>query len=84
MALGRFCSMMALVCTWLSAAVSPGHSAKDTPSQTASGLPVPRYVSLKSDHVYDRADYARLFEAAGFSWRPVRRPHAHYQGFVLS
>lgn len=36
------------------------------------------------DHAYDRADYARLFETAGFSWRAVRRPGAHYQGFVLS
>lgn len=46
---------MALVCTWLSASVSPGHSAKDNTPQTASGLPVPRYVSLKSDHVNVRA-----------------------------
>src|SRR3569623_2428231 len=55
MALGRFCSVMALVCTWLSASVSPGHSAKDSAPQTASGLPVPRYVSLKSEHVNVRA-----------------------------
>ena len=40
MALGRFCSVMALVCTWLSASVSPSHSAKDSTPQTASGLPV--------------------------------------------
>jgi SAM-dependent methyltransferase len=36
------------------------------------------------DHVYDRADYDRLFRAAGFSWRAVRRRRGHYQGFVLS
>lgn len=36
------------------------------------------------DHAYGRDDYARLFEAAGFAWRPVRRRRAHYQGFLLS
>ena len=86
MALGRFCSVMALVCTWLSASVSPSHSAKDTP-QTASGLPVPRYVSLKSDHVNVRAgptkdnDVAWVYTRAGLpveitaefeNWRRVR------------
>jgi SH3-like domain-containing protein len=87
MALGRFCSVMALVCTWLSASVSPGHSAKDNTPQTASGLPVPRYVSLKSDHVNVRAgptkdnDVAWVYTRSGLpveitaefeNWRRVR------------
>jgi SH3-like domain-containing protein len=87
MALGRFCSVMALVCTWLIASVSPSHSAKDNTPQTASGLPVPRYVSLKSDHVNVRAgptkdnDVAWVYTRAGLpveitaefeNWRRVR------------
>src|SRR3954452_23445212 len=87
MALGRFCSVMALVCTWLSASVSPSHSAKDSTPQTASGLPVPRYVSLKSDHVNVRAgptkdnDVAWVYTRSGLpveitaeyeNWRRVR------------
>ena len=87
MALGRFCSVMALVCTWLGASVSPGHSAKDSTPQTASGLPVPRYVSLKSDHVNVRAgptkdnDVAWVYTRSGLpveitaefeNWRRVR------------
>src|SRR3569623_3246308 len=87
MALGRFCSVMALVCTWLSASVSHGHSAKDSAPQTASGLPVPRYVSLKSDHVIVRAgptkdnDVAWVYTRSGLpveisaefeNWRRVR------------
>ena len=87
MALGRFCSVMALVCTWLGASVGPSHSAKDSTPQTASGLPVPRYVSLKSDHVNVRAgptkdnDVAWVYTRAGLpveitaefeNWRRVR------------
>ena len=87
MALGRFCSVMALVCTWLSASVSPSHSAKESTPQTASGLPVPRYVSLKSDHVNVRAgptkdnDVAWVYTRSGLpveitaefeNWRRVR------------
>mgnify|MGYP000002787841 FL=1 len=87
MALGRFCSVMALVCTWLSASVGPSRSAKDNGPQTASGLPVPRYVSLKSDHVHVRAgppkdnDVAWVYTRAGLpveitaefeNWRRVR------------
>ena len=87
MALGRFCSVMALVCTWWSASVGPSHSAKDTTPQTASGLPVPRYVGLKSDHVNVRAgptkdnDVAWVYTRAGLpveitaefeNWRRVR------------
>lgn len=86
MALGRFCSLAVLVCSWLSALVSPGHSAKDN-VQTASGLPVPRYVSLKSDHVNVRAgptkdnDVAWVYTRSGLpveitaefeNWRRVR------------
>jgi SH3-like domain-containing protein len=86
MALGRFWSVVALVSGWLGVFVSPGHSAKDA-VQTASGLPVPRYVSLKSDHVNVRAgptkdnDVAWVYTRAGLpveitaefeNWRRVR------------
>src|SRR5277367_1442236 len=54
MALGRFCVMVALTGGLLGASVSSGFSAKDA-AVTTSGLPVPRYVSLKSDHVNVRA-----------------------------
>src|SRR5271154_503306 len=54
MVLGRFCSMVMLAGGLLGASVSPGFSAKDS-ALTTSGLPVPRYVSLKSDHVNVRA-----------------------------
>src|ERR1700709_498676 len=50
MALGRVCCVVVLAWGALSASVSPGYSAKDA-ALTTSGLPVPRYVSLKSDHV---------------------------------
>jgi SH3-like domain-containing protein len=86
MALGRVWSVLALVLGWLGALVSPGHSAKEA-VQTASGLPVPRYVSLKSDHVNVRAgptkdnDVAWVYTRAGLpveitaefeNWRRVR------------
>src|SRR2546430_16907851 len=54
MALGRFCSVVVLTGSLLGASISSGHSAKDA-AVTTSGLPVPRYVSLKSDHVNVRA-----------------------------
>src|ERR1700743_3247328 len=54
MVLGRFCSVVMLAGGLLGASVSSGFSAKDTAVPT-SGLPVPRYVSLKSDHVNVRA-----------------------------
>jgi SH3-like domain-containing protein len=54
MASGRFGSVAALVGLWLGASISTGHTAKDT-AVTTSGLPIPRYVSLKSDHVNVRA-----------------------------
>ena len=86
MALGRLWSLIALVFTWLSASLGPGHAAKDS-VQTASGLPVPRYVSLKSDHVNVRGgptkdnDVAWVYTRAGLpveitaefeNWRRVR------------
>jgi SH3-like domain-containing protein len=54
MALRHICSVMVLAGSMLGASVNPGFSAKDSPV-TTSGLPVPRYVSLKSDHVNVRA-----------------------------
>src|SRR6516164_5983887 len=86
MALGRFCAVAVLVSGWLAASVSTGHTAKDTPV-TASGLPIPRYVSLKSDHVNVRAgptkdnDVAWVYTRSGLpveitaefeNWRRVR------------
>ena len=54
MALGRFCWVVVLAGGWLGASVTSGFSAKDA-AVTTSGLPIPRYVSLKSDHVNVRA-----------------------------
>ena len=86
MALGRFCSMAVLAGCWLAASVSTGFSAKESGS-TTSGLPVPRYVSLKSDHVNVRAgptkdnDVAWVYTRSGLpveitaefeNWRRVR------------
>jgi SH3-like domain-containing protein len=86
MALGRFCSVAVLAGCWLLASVSTGFSAKDS-AITTSGLPVPRYVSLKSDHVNVRAgptkdnDVAWIYTRSGLpveitaefeNWRRVR------------
>ena len=86
MALRRFCSLAALAAGLLGASVSPGFSAKDS-TVTTSGLPVPRYVSLKSDHVNVRAgptkdnDVAWVYTRSGLpveitaefeNWRRVR------------
>jgi SH3-like domain-containing protein len=86
MALGRFCSMTVLAGCWLLTSVSTGFSAKDS-AITTSGLPVPRYVSLKSDHVNVRAgptkdnDVAWVYTRSGLpveitaefeNWRRVR------------
>jgi SH3-like domain-containing protein len=83
MASGRFGLMVVAV---LGASVSAGVSAKDAPL-TSSGLPVPRYVSLKSDHVNVRAgptkdnDVAWVYTRSGLpveitaefeNWRRVR------------
>ena len=86
MALGRFGLLAALVGCMLGASVTTGFSAKDAGS-TASGLPLPRYVSLKSDHVFVRAgptkdnDVAWVYTRSGLpvgitaefeNWRRVR------------
>ena len=86
MALRRVCSVTVLVASLLGASVSSGYAAKDT-AQTTSGLPVPRYVSLKSDHVNVRAgptkdnDVAWVYTRSGLpveitaefeNWRRVR------------
>ena len=86
MALGRFCLVAVLAGCWLGASVSTGFTAKDS-ATTASGLPVPRYVSLKSDHVNVRAgptkdnDVAWVYTRSGLpveitaefeNWRRIR------------
>jgi SH3-like domain-containing protein len=86
MALGRFCSVVVLAASMLGASVNTGFSAKDS-AVTTSGLPVPRYVSLKSDHVNVRAgptkdnDVAWVYTRSGLpveitaefeNWRRVR------------
>jgi SH3-like domain-containing protein len=86
MALGRFCCVVVLAGGVLGASVSSGFSAKDA-ALTTSGLPVPRYVSLKSDHVNVRAgptkdnDVAWVYTRSGLpveitaefeNWRRVR------------
>ena len=86
MALGRFSSVAVLAGCGLLASVSTGFSAKDS-GATTSGLPVPRYVSLKSDHVNVRAgptkdnDVAWVYTRSGLpveitaefeNWRRVR------------
>ena len=86
MGLGRLC-FVALACCLLSvSAITTQSSAKDA-APTASGLPVPRYVSLKSDHVNVRAgptkdnDVAWVYTRSGLpveitaefeNWRRVR------------
>src|SRR4030081_1472393 len=86
MVLRRFGSAVALAAALLGASAGTGFSAKDA-AQTASGLPLPRYVSLKSDHVNVRAgptkdnDVAWVFTRSGLpveitaefeNWRRVR------------
>ena len=85
MALGRLCALVLLVGGWLGG-FTTGLSAKDA-AVTTSGLPVPRYVSLKSDHVNVRAgptkdnDVAWVYTHSGLpveitaefeNWRRVR------------
>src|ERR1700692_4226058 len=85
MALRRFYFVVLAGCL-LGASVSTAVSAKDS-ALTASGLPVPRYVSLKSDHVNVRAgptkdnDVAWVYTRSGLpveitaefeNWRRVR------------
>ncbi len=86
MVLGRFFSVAMLAGALLGASVSSGFSAKDS-AVAASGLPVPRYVSLKSDHVNVRAgptkdnDVAWVYTRSGLpveitaeyeNWRRIR------------
>src|ERR1700744_1510366 len=85
MALWRFCSLV-LAAYVLGISAIAAATAKDTALST-SGLPVPRYVSLKSDHVNVRAgptkdnDVAWVYTRAGLpveitaeyeNWRRVR------------
>jgi SH3-like domain-containing protein len=86
MALGRICSVAVLAAAMLGALGGAAHAAKDSATPT-SGLPIPRYVSLKSDHVNVRAgptkdnDVAWVYTRAGLpveitaefeNWRRVR------------
>jgi SH3-like domain-containing protein len=86
MTLGRFGSVAVLAGCMLGASTGTGFSAKDS-AATTSGLPVPRYVSLKSDHVNVRAgptkdnDVAWTYTRSGLpveitaefeNWRRVR------------
>src|SRR5881628_1627909 len=86
MASRGFCSVVVLATSMLGASASTGLSAKDSVI-TTSGLPVPRYVSLKSDHVNVRAgptkdnDVAWIYTRSGLpveitaefeNWRRVR------------
>ena len=94
MALGRILSAILGAIMIVVHAINPVQAAKDTTGSTgkdqplgASGLPVPRYVSLKSDHVNVRAgptkdnDVAWVYTRAGLpveitaefeNWRRVR------------
>jgi SH3-like domain-containing protein len=86
MALRRFCSVAVVSGCVLGASVGAGFAAKDS-AANSSGLPVPRYVSLKSDHVNVRAgptkdnDVAWVYTRSGLpveitaefeNWRRVR------------
>src|SRR5437763_5144309 len=86
LALGRFGGVVVLSASVLGASLSTGFAAKDS-AATTSGLPVPRYVSLKSDHVNVRAgptkdnDVAWVYTRSGLpveitaefeNWRRVR------------
>lgn len=81
----NFVSLALAGSLWM-ASCAAGLAAKDTP-MTTSGLPVPRYVSLKSDHVNVRAgptkdhDVAWVYTKSGLpveitaefeNWRRVR------------
>jgi SH3-like domain-containing protein len=86
MALARCCVAVALAVGMLGVAFGTQAAAKDA-APTTSGLPVPRYVSLKSDHVNVRAgptkdnDVSWVFTRSGLpveitaefeNWRRVR------------
>src|ERR1700742_3200246 len=85
MALRRICSVLILAGAMLGASIPARRAAKD--ALTTSGLPIPRYVSLKSDHVNVRAgptkdnDVAWIYTRSGLpveitaefeNWRRVR------------
>ncbi|MBV8699231.1 SH3 domain-containing protein [Bradyrhizobium sp.] len=86
MGLGRLGCLVALVGLVLGVLPGEGFAAKDSP-MSSSGLPVPRYVSLKSDHVNVRSgptkdnDVAWVYTRSGLpveitaefeNWRRVR------------
>jgi SH3-like domain-containing protein len=86
MGLGRLSAVVVLAASMLGSLGGIGHAAKDSPVAT-SGLPIPRYVSLKSDHVNVRAgptkdnDVAWVYTRSGLpveitaefeNWRRVR------------
>jgi len=86
MGLGRLSATVILAAAMLGFFGDIGHAAKDSPVAT-SGLPIPRYVSLKSDHVNVRAgptkdnDVAWVYTRSGLpveitaefeNWRRVR------------
>jgi SH3-like domain-containing protein len=85
MALRRFCKLVVLAVSMLAVSVSTGSFARD--SGQTSGLPLPRYVSLKSDHVNVRVgptkdnDVSWVYTRSGLpveitaefeNWRRVR------------
>ena len=85
MALRRICASAILASAVWGVSVTTGSAAKDV--LTTSGLPIPRYVSLKSDHVNVRAgptkdnDVAWVYTRSGLpveitaefeNWRRVR------------
>ena len=69
MALGRFGSVVGLAGLLLGVSVGQAFAAKDSAVAT-SGLPVPRYVSLKSDHVNVRAGPTKDNDVAWVYTRP--------------
>ena len=86
MVLGRFGSMVLVASGLLGTSMSTAALARDA-ALASSGLPIPRYVSLKSDHVNVRAgptkdnDVAWVFTRSGLpveitaeyeNWRRVR------------
>ena len=86
MAFRRLLSVTMVASTVIGASAGPSFSAKDA-AISSSGLPVPRYVSLKSDHVNVRAgptkdnDVAWVYTRSGLpveitaefeNWRRVR------------
>ena len=86
MGCGRYGALVVLAAALLGSMGGFGHAAKDSPS-TTSGLPIPRYVSLKAEHVKVRAgptrenDVTWVYTRAGLpveitaefeNWRRVR------------